>query len=151
MNQPFYETSEDVAREAAIAAELSRIWKRPLVKLRKAYPVDWAILDNDTDKRVVAFLEIKDRNKYSMDQLDAWGGVFVSLIKWAQADHLCRLVKLPLVVVIKASGVLWVHVSESGREYDGLHFRGRNDRGDPHDVEPVVLLRKARFHHPGAR
>jgi len=145
MGQPFYETPADVARERAIAEEAQRVWCCPLVKLKTAFPCDWGAIRADGQLR--AFVEIKDRNGYSLRQLDELGGVFFSLMKWSQCEHLCRLADRPFIFVVRLAGVLWFHHTWSRymSQHDGVRNCGRSDRGDPDDIEPCVLLRAHRF------
>jgi hypothetical protein len=144
--RPRYETPEDEARERAIAEELARIWRVRLIKLRDLYPCDWAILAKDAET-ILAYVEIKDRNGHSMEQLDRWGGVFFSALKWGLCSHLCRVSDRPFIFVPKAASVLYAYKTwaQHMHLHDGVNLGGRRDRGDPDDIEPVIMLRAHRF------
>lgn len=145
--RPRYETPEDVAREQAIAEELGRLWRVRMVKLIDLFPCDWAALSPNTKADILAYVEIKDRYSYTMEQLDALGGVFFSALKWAQCEHLCRVCDRPFIFVPRAAGVLYAHKTWARYmdQHDGVCVDGRYDRGDPKDIEPLVLLRSHRF------
>jgi hypothetical protein len=138
MNRPLYETNKDRLAEARVAKRVADTWSCRPVKLRPTYVVDYALLQGDVCK---AFMEIKCRN-YSMKQMDDMGGFMLSLDKWCKGNELAKAGGTSFVIVVDAvGGIYWY----SGTEHDGLSFGGRTDRDDPQDVEPVVLLKAARF------
>jgi hypothetical protein len=144
--RPRYETPEDEARERAIADELARVWQVRMIKLGDFYPCDWAVLSPDATT-ILAYVEIKDRNGYSLQQLDGWGGVYFSAMKWGMCAHLARISDRPFIFVPKAAGVLYAYRTwaQYMNQHDGVHLGGRHDRGDPNDIEPCIMLRAHRF------
>lgn len=138
MSRPLYETNKDRLAEARVAKRVADKWSCKPVKLRPTYVVDYALLQGDVCK---AFMEIKCRN-YSMQQMYDMGGFMLSLDKWCKGNELAKAGGTSFVIVVDAvGGIYWY----SGTDHDGLSFGGRTDRDDPQDVEPVVLLKAARF------
>lgn len=141
--RPLYETAGSVAAERALAAAVADRWNVRAVRLKTAYPVDYAFM---RDASTVAFAEIKCR-RYPMAALDSMGGFMLSLHKWAAIKMLCAASGLPFVVIVSdGDGAVWAHRPDDFA-HDGIAYSGRTDRGDAQDVEPVVLLRSARFYN----
>jgi hypothetical protein len=142
--RPIYETAEHLKREREIAMKAAQLWSCEMVKTKTYFCADYAAKHLD---KVAAMIEIKDRAaKYSMDQLDGWGGVMVSGTKWGALYQLSQVSRLPTGVIVETFGAqLWVHWATPRFEHDGVDVRGRYDRGDWQDIEPVILLRRARF------
>lgn len=139
MSRPIYESARDLGNEARVAQRISAAWQCDVVKLKRAYAVDYALL---TGRACRALCEIKVRS-YSMERLGSMGGFMLSLHKWHEGQSLARAARVPFVIVVDADGELHWH-SVNG-EHDGLIFGGRSDRNDEQDVEPVVTLMPHRF------
>lgn len=138
MSRSLYETQKDQLAEARVAKRVAAKWDCRPIKLRPLYVIDYAML---RDGKCHAFVEIKCRS-YSMRQMDDMGGFMLSLDKWCKGNELAKAGGTSFVIVVDAvGGIYWY----SGTEHDGLSFGGRTDRDDPQDVEPVVLLKAARF------
>ena len=58
MSRPIYETANDRANEAAVAARLSKAWGCKLVKCAELYMVDWVI---EKKGKVTHLIEIRCR------------------------------------------------------------------------------------------
>jgi hypothetical protein len=145
---PRRETPQDVAREREIAEELGRLWRVRMTKLSDYYPCDWAALKIDRND-LLAYVEIKGRDSYTMEQLDALGGVFFSALKWGNCETLCRISDRPFIFVPRTAGILYAHKTWARYmgQHDGVCVDGRYDRGAPNDIEPLVLLRAHRFQY----
>ncbi len=139
--RPLYERPEDIANERRLAELVASEWDVQPLKLKTAYSVDYALTRAG---RTLAFSEFKCRT-YSMPQMDRMGGFMLSLHKWAAIKTLTDASGLPFVVVVgDGEGEVWHH-RPTDFSHDGVAFGGRMDRGDHQDVEPVILLRMARF------
>jgi len=141
MTRPMYESQLDREAEAAVARELAERWNCTALKMKPSYVVDFAMLRHN---KCEAFVEIKCRN-YTMERMDSMGGFMLSLDKWRAGIDLARSSGALFVVVVDTPDSTWWHKVGTSPEHDGLSFRGRTDRGDPQDVEPVVLLKSWRF------
>jgi len=143
VSRSLYETQKDQLAEARVAKRVAAKWDCRPIKLRPLYVIDYAML---RDGKCHAFVEIKCRS-YSMRQMDDMGGFMLSLDKWRAGIDLSRCSGAAFILVVSTpdvdavGGIYWY----SGTEHDGLSFGGRTDRDDPQDVEPVVLLKAARF------
>lgn len=139
MSRPLYENKAHLAKEFALADELAVLWKCEFEKLPIRYGVDYLIMRKGT---IVGFCEMKVR-EYEMDQLERMGGFMLSLGKWLEGLRLRDVTGMPFVIAIKLlDGIYWHSVTGG---HDGMKIGGRKDRGDWQDVEPVVLLKRARF------
>ncbi len=140
MSRPFYESMEDTLAEMSVAKIASARWDCKLEKLKRAYPVDFAVVKNG---KIVSFAEVKCR-KYDMSKLDSMSGFMLSLHKWIAAKSLCRETGLPFILLVKANDGIWFMKTDMFVN-DGIVIGGRHDRGDDQDVEPVVLLKADKF------
>ena len=143
MSRSLYETQKDKLAEARVAKRVAAKWDCRPIKLRPLYVIDYAML---RDGKCHAFVEIKCRS-YSMKQMDDMGGFMLSLDKWRAGIDLSRCSGAAFILVVSTPDAVWWRRIEAGKpdDHDGVAFGGRTDRDDPHDVEPVVLLRYTRF------
>ena len=137
--RPLYESDTDIANEAQVMAALSRRWDAQFHKLPIRYHIDYAATK---DNRVVAYVEVKVR-KYSMDQIDKWGGYMLSVAKLQTAQQLCHISNAVFCLVVRCTdGLYWVAIKDFS-EFP-VSITGRSDRGDAQDIEPCVLIPKSR-------
>lgn len=138
--RPLYESEADLSREAKVMERLSKLWRCSFHKLPIRYHLDYAAVRN---KRVVGYVEVKVRN-YSMEQIDRMGGYMLSLGKMQAGKSLSSLSKVPICLVVQCTdATYWLAVKDFS-EFP-VTITGRTDRGDAQDVEPCVLIPKARF------
>lgn len=138
--RPLYESDTDIANETQVMSTLSHKWGARFHKLPIRYHVDYAATKNGI---VAAYVEIKVR-KYSMDQIDGWGGYMISVAKLQTAQQLCRISKAVFCLVVQCTdGLYWIAIKDFS-EFP-VSITGRSDRGDAQDIEPCVLIPKSRF------
>lgn len=144
-----YETEDDLRAEGEVVALLEERWRCGAQKLRVSYKLDYALcrviegVTHQTSERVFAFCEVKTRTD-SWENLDRIGGYLIALDKWAAAEELCRIGRVPFVLVVRADGDVRYLKTEQF-DHDGLVWQGRKDRNDKGDFEPHVLLDVKRF------
>jgi hypothetical protein len=129
--RPIYETEETKAVELAMVAEIGRRWGCEVVKLPRAYRLDYGAL---RDKRLLAWLELKRRYRNLTDH----DRVFLSLQKVTGARELNAVSALPCFLIIQFNdGFFYANILKGGRV---IEFRGRTDRGDWQDQEAVIAI-----------
>lgn len=134
-----YETPEHQTAERAVADELAAHFGIELRKHGDFNRSDYCAIDR---KSVTRIIEIKCR-EYTMERLESLGGYFISLGKYTHCVCLSRVGRIGFAIAVRTTDGLWLH--EADGQHDGVVWGGRTDRGDPNDVEPVVVLRRARF------
>lgn len=132
MTRPLYETREDVERENEIARAIGAYFKCELVKLPIAYRLDWIALRDDAP---VAWIEAKRRFK----TLEQYGDTFLSLQKVLAARELNLVSNVRCLFVVQFDDCL-AYADILKPPTRRIAVRGRTDRGDWQDVEPVVLI-----------
>lgn len=138
MTRPVYETPEDLAREAALAKIVARAAGRTLVKLPRRYVVDWMLMH---DRRVDSFIEAKCRTT-PRDKYDSY---MLSLWKYQHAKQLRELTGLHVWLVVRWTDHIGRVCLTRPNLPAQLTVGGRQDRGDPEDQEPVVLINVEEF------
>jgi hypothetical protein len=138
--RPLYETKEDLSRETYVMKAVEKAWNCTMVKLPIRYHLDYVAKRGD---RAVAFCEVKTR-KYSMAQIDSFGGYLMSIGKWSSAESLHRASGLPFSLIVHVTDGIYF---STFKEFipDDVLVRGRTDRDDWQDIEPCVLLNTKRF------
>jgi hypothetical protein len=138
--RPIYETEETKAVELAMVAEIGRRWGCEVVKLPRAYRLDYGAL---RDKRLLAWLELKRRYRNLTDH----DRVFLSLQKVMAAQELNAVSSLPCFLIVQFDdGFFYANILNCGRDARILNggrvieFRGRTDRGDWQDQEAVIAI-----------
>ena len=129
--RPQYEKGGDRAEEARVATILCNLWNCNLVKLPTAYSLDYAAT---RDKQVLSWVEIKRRQR----TLRKYRCVFLSMQKVFSAYNFNIVTGLPCLFVIQFDDCLaYANILEPSRP---IEFRGRTDRGDWQDQEPVIAI-----------
>jgi len=138
-----FETEDDRDHSMRIIDILCREWHCQKIVMKAYYPIDFMLMEGGMP---VAFAEVKRRPNYTMQQLDAFGGVYVSLHKILFAKQACDYVGVPFVYGIEdKADELWTYTAKESFPHDGIKYGGRTDRGRPDDLEPVVCLKQQRF------
>ena len=128
-DRPIYETEESREIEKQMAEFLCRVWRCELKKLPIAYNLDYAAV---RDHSVVAWLELKRRFR----TLHAHHGVFLSLQKVMSAVRLHDYSDRPCFFVVLCDD--GYHYADILKQKYPIEFRGRVDRNDWQDQEPVI-------------
>ena len=140
MKRPIYETQKDLANENSMKAILEAKWQCELNKCPMKYNVEWFA---KRGKDYVAFVEFKHRHTLSFDKYPRY---MMSLDKWIRAQELSKEVRVPFIMVITFAEGTYYGVFNYNDVHDTKYmFGGRYDRGDPQDVEPMVLLPLKKF------
>lgn len=129
-----YERQSDRDEEARVAEALTAAWGCTVRKLPERYTLDYVAI---RDGRVVAALEIKVRNR----GLEEYGDVFINLNKVITAQAFNALGIKSLFVVQFTDVLAYADMTPPRR----IEFRGREDRGDWQDVQPVVCIPNTDF------
>lgn len=138
--RPLYETEANLEKERSIALLFEQAYKCTLRKMPIRFHLDFAA---ERQGRVAAFVEIKT-TKYTIDQHEDFGGFKISLAKWCAAEQMCRVGGVPFVLLVGfPDQVRYARIDEF--RHDGLVWWGRQDRKDPQDMEPAVVLNTNRF------
>lgn len=141
--RPTYESAGDRANEAEVSSIIALRWKCEAVKLPVKYRLDYALVRG---VRVGAYLEVKDRPRYSWGYLADFGGYRLSQHKWIAAEKLALDMGLPFLLAVRAAGDLRYLKVKPGDKCDGPPIMaGRKDRGDWQDQEPHVVFHVERF------
>lgn len=127
--RPIYETSQDVCREAEVAARIATRWRAKAKKLPARYVLDFALLRGSD---LVALVEIKVRST----PMHRYPTFMLSLAKLITAREVARAARVPGFVVVQwADALAFVPVDS---EPAFISVGGRNDRNDSDDTELVV-------------
>jgi hypothetical protein len=135
-----YETQNHLSVERRIADRLAHRTGCGLIKLPIRYNLDYALTRND---QVVGFSEIKT-TKYEIETHQSYGGFKMSFAKWCAAEQMCRLARLPFILLVGFPDEVRF-LRTTNFEHDGIAWWGRQDRGDAQDMEPAVKLDLNRF------
>ena len=149
--RPMYESTLDQLQEAFIAGEFGcwlnrdaqrfELHKVPMGEPGQHVP-DFRIV-RLADKKVVGYIEVKDRSKYSFSQITELGGLMLSAQKHAMLNTLATSGYSTAFVVAFSDGIGYYNIAQADTR---LGIGGRVDRGDPHDRETVVYFDPSQFH-----
>lgn len=138
--RPLYETEANLEKERSVALLFEQAYKCNLHKMPIKFNLDFAA---ERQGRVVAFVEVKNTT-YPFERYEDFGGYKISLAKWCAAEQMCRVGGVPFVLLVGfLDQVRYVRVDQF--RHDGLVWWGRQDRKDPQDMEPAVVLNTNRF------
>jgi hypothetical protein len=135
MVRPRYETGVDVANELVTTDFLSEKWRCTFKKLPIKYELDFVL---ESGGKCVAFAELKTRT-YSRQQIANFGGQMISLAKFCTAKNTSENTGLPVLIIVRCTDQL-IYMSIDSVESPAIQWAGRNDRNDPLDHEPYVML-----------
>jgi hypothetical protein len=133
--RPIYERPANLKDERDAIPKIERLWGCSLVKLPIAYNLDFAAV---RDGRVVAWIEFKRRHRL----FGAFADVFLSVQKLRTAHQLESVSKAGSFFVVQFDDVL---VSAPILGEWPIEIRGRTDRGDWQDLEPVARIPTSAF------
>jgi hypothetical protein len=129
-----YERQSDRDEEARIAAILSTAWNCSVRKMPERYTLDYAAI---RDGQMVAALEIKRRHR----GINQFGEVFINLNKVIAARSFEHLGVKCFFVVQFNDCLAYADLAPKRR----IEFRGREDRGDWQDQQPIVCISSTEF------
>ena len=136
MTRPVYETKSDRGRERKVSLELAKAWSAELLATQVLSACDYVM---SRDGEVKALVEIKCRSNEAARYPD----YMISNDKIEKIKAAARIIgALPLLVVSFTDGIYWVDLSKSIGRVD---VGGRKDRGDPSDLEQVLLISMDQF------
>ena len=136
--RPRYERQTDLSNEADVAASLAARWGQRPVKLDALHPYDYAFYDG----RGVpcCHVEIKCRNA-------SYATYRISLQKWRRMLEFSRRTDMPGALVVRwpVGSVIKLMLAPVIHRPHGIVMGGRQDRGDPADIEEMVEIPMSEF------
>lgn len=135
--RPRYETPEDLKREQEIAERMGVYFKCEVKKLPLAYKLDWMAM---RDEVPCAWIEAKRRFR----TLDQYPDTFLSLQKLMAARELHAVSDLRCLFVVQFNDCL-AYADILTPPHRKIAFKGRTDRDDWQDQEPVVCIPTAQW------
>ena len=134
--RPVYETKSDRGKERKVSTELAKAWSAELLATQVLSACDYVM---SRDGEVKALVEIKCRSNESARYPD----YMISNDKVEKIKAAAKVIgALPLLVVSFTDGIEWVDLSKAAGRLD---VGGRKDRGDPSDIEQVLLISMDQF------
>ena len=133
--RPIYETPENRAAEAEIAAVIERTWSCKLHKLPLHYKLDYMACKHD---QLIGWVETKRR----LINRDTFEEIYLSLIKVMAAHTLHSITGKRCFFIVQFNDCL-AYANILGERT--VIFGGRTDRGDWQDEEPLVLIPNTDF------
>lgn len=141
MSRPLYETEQDRKNEIEVAEIICKMWGCNYVKLKPLYEVDFALLRFDDVKGI---LEVRCRN-YSWEDLNARGGLMISIHKWHAIKKWHTEFPLTVVFALRLTDGIYAMIQREGYAFENpdpfkIKYTGSTHKRDKWDVEPLVLL-----------
>ena len=141
--RPLYETSEDRRREEYVAGIISQKLNVNLFKLPIKYSIDFAAYDKTTlDLR--SWIEIKCRNIPSYEEMQIRYFI-IALSKIMAGLQLSMTSRKPFFIywAFLDKSIYYTEIcQEFIAEVADIKVKGRSDRNDWQDTEPVVCITK---------
>jgi len=135
--RPIYETEKDLKNERSLADILCKKWRCKLQKLQPRDSFDYAAI---RDGKVIAFIEMKNRN----NEIGKYDTYMISMSKLLHAHNVRNVTDIVCVLAVRWTDAIgWVMFD---RKRSHVTMGGRFDRGDPQDVEPVCHIKIKDFH-----
>lgn len=126
-----YESSDDIAREDAVASAFATSWKCEAIRNRPFYVIDRTLI---RDGVIKGWMEIKCRTK-------EYDSVFLSLNKWLTGRQYARETGCPFIAAYGLPTGIWYFTTHGTEKFDfHLKVTGRKDRSNPNDVHPAVEI-----------
>lgn len=141
-----YETKSDLNNESRVAQIIEQRLNLKLFKLPIRYSIDYAATDPQSGV-VQSWLEIKCRNIPSFSEM-TYEYLIVSLYKIANGLHYAGIThKLFFMFYSFLDHSIYnVEISKDFIKEDAdVRIKGRTDRGDSQDMEPVLCIPKDRL------
>lgn len=132
--RPFYETSEQRAREDAVALFVAGLRNCAEFAFPPGSSVDRVLIG--TDGAVRALLEIKTRTTKST----AYPTYSVSLERATYLSHVAARLRVPAIIAIDWTDCLGL-LNPVTTPADRVEMGGRTDRQDEKDIEPMLHWR----------
>jgi hypothetical protein len=131
--RPRYETKEDLTREAEISRVAAQKFNCTFSKMPDRYGLDFCAV---RDGAVVAFAEVKVRTTPHL----MYQTYMISLGKAVAARSLHEATGLPSILIVGWSDAWGQTRLDTAMKPGSIRVGGRADRGDPQDIEPVVMI-----------
>jgi hypothetical protein len=142
---PIYKTEQDASNDEAVIERLKQAWPgSEFVQLDPLCRMSWLAVSGGV---VIAVIDIRTRN-YTMERLDAMGGVMIDETKMREAMTLSRMMRCSALFIVRdASDRIWLHDAKPVERIAAgiVCYAGRTDRGDPRDMDRVFMLKQADF------
>jgi hypothetical protein len=133
--RPTYENEITLAEEREIRERVEKRWNCRMEKMPVAYRLDFCIMRAG---KFIAWAEVKRRKRTFNKHPDTW----LSLQKWLAALELNGRTRLPCVFIVKYDDcTAWADMLPKRK----FSWEGRDDRNDPDDKEPVLLVPQSAF------
>lgn len=130
--RPTYENRETLQAEAATMSAVCESWGATAKKLPSRYQIDWAVMDSTGAMK--AWAECKRRH-HKFGQYDT---LMLSLGKYREGRQLSLDTGMPFLLIVEwDDGIRWMRGSS---DMPAIGVGGRDDRGDPDDIEPCVFI-----------
>jgi hypothetical protein len=141
MARPSYETERDRQNELEVAKVVCDLWGLTYVKMKPFYEVDFALM---RFKDVKAVLEVRCRRQ-TYEQLDQWGGIFMSIHKWTAFKRWHDELPLTAIFAIRLLDGIYALIMKEGEAFAGwepvkLTLGGSNNPRDEWDIEPLIKI-----------
>lgn len=131
--RPAYETENDRAAEARIAASIAHYWSLKAYKLKPYYPIDFALIN--PGGLLHSWLETKRRKVLST----AYREIILSQHKICAGLQLARDTHTSFYFAVEFfDGLYYVEIMHH-RGYP-VRIAGRSDRSDAADMEPCAYI-----------
>ena len=132
--RPRYESPEDLKNEKEIADFVERKYGIMLRKMPDRYYIDFMAFK---DQSAVGVVEIKRRYR----TVGKFSTLFLNLDKWTHGTKFFYDHGLPVSFVVGFDdGIYRYKYQTEDKQMFQIKFAGREDRGDPQDMEPVVQI-----------
>jgi hypothetical protein len=143
--RPDYETPAHLMAEEEIAVVLAARWRCQLKPLPQKNCFDRAA--HRGSNKVIALIEIRDRPDKTMQELDAMGGIVLSVNKARDGLGIAELIHVPFFFATRCYGVIWWTKVQRpvARLWDVEVFKGNNNPRDPGDKELVFKIPMKHF------
>lgn len=132
---PTLETESDLAKENLTADLVERCWGVKLVKMKKFYRFDYAIVDNSGGTEVIGFIELKYRKTPRSQYKDYM--ISEEKVRWAMDTR--SKFNTPCYIVVGWSDTVGYYSVLPGARIT-LVLSGRMDAHDQAEAEPCFLI-----------
>jgi len=135
---PIFQTREDQANEADVAALVSGHWDCRVRSFGALAPVDWYA---ERHGRLIGVLELKSRHH----RREKYPGVFLNVRKWLALTMASMGLRVPAVFVVRFDdGVWWVPLTEVDASQHRIAGCSRIVKS-VNDIEPVIYVHNEKF------
>jgi hypothetical protein len=125
-----------------MAMDMSVMLSCTALKMKPFSPIDFTLIRYG---KIIAFLEVKWRQDYSVKKIADLGGYMLSRKKYDAMKSLSLAAKLPVYFSVYLSDGLYYAIIHNVT-YVTEGRGGRRDRNDKKDIERVVYIPMGNFH-----